>query len=93
MCLQIDRHAREVERKKVHFVPYNILPLHVSEGPPPAIMELPEVCNVLIFLLSATIFLSFFSNILCHCPLLSSGYYRLKQQSVNYASQNIFQCM
>ncbi|XP_010923298.1 callose synthase 7 [Elaeis guineensis] len=39
---EIDRQAKEVERKKVHFGPYNILPLHVS-GPAPAIMELAEI--------------------------------------------------
>ncbi|XP_008791210.1 callose synthase 7-like isoform X2 [Phoenix dactylifera] len=39
---EIDRYAKEVEKKKVHFVPYNILPLHVS-GPAPAVMELPEI--------------------------------------------------
>ncbi|KAG1347013.1 callose synthase 7 [Cocos nucifera] len=39
---EIDKQAKEVERKKVHFGPYNILPLHVS-GPAPAIMELPEI--------------------------------------------------
>ncbi|KAJ8512658.1 hypothetical protein OPV22_003092 [Ensete ventricosum] len=39
---EINRYAREVERKKSHFTPYNILPLHVS-GAASAIMELPEI--------------------------------------------------
>ncbi|XP_065002966.1 callose synthase 7 isoform X3 [Musa acuminata AAA Group] len=39
---EIKRCAREVERKKSHFTPYNILPLHVSGGAS-AIMELPEI--------------------------------------------------
>nr|WJO13371.1 callose synthase 7 [Lilium hybrid cultivar] len=39
---EINRHAREVERKKVHFTHYNILPLHYT-GTAPAIMELPEI--------------------------------------------------
>ncbi|XP_073108645.1 callose synthase 7 isoform X2 [Elaeis guineensis] len=39
---EIHKRAKEVERKKAHFVPYNILPLYFS-GPPPAIMELAEI--------------------------------------------------
>lgn len=44
---KITRYAKEVERKKVHYAQYNILPLHASGSKPP-IMELPEVwCNPL----------------------------------------------
>ncbi|XP_072994078.1 callose synthase 7-like [Typha latifolia] len=39
---EVSRYARDVERKKVHFRTYNILPLHVH-GTPPPIMELPEI--------------------------------------------------
>ena len=45
LYLQINRYAKEVEKKKVHFAHYNILPLHVS-GAAPAIMELPEVNSI-----------------------------------------------
>ncbi|KAG0490997.1 hypothetical protein HPP92_007860 [Vanilla planifolia] len=39
---EINRFAREVERKKVHFTHYNILPLHASGAASP-IMQLPEI--------------------------------------------------
>ncbi|WOK98671.1 callose synthase 7-like isoform X1 [Canna indica] len=39
---EINRYAKEVERKKGHFAHYNILPLHVS-GVSSPIMELPEI--------------------------------------------------
>ncbi|PKA61474.1 Callose synthase 7 [Apostasia shenzhenica] len=39
---EINRYAREVERKKVHFTHYNILPLHASGAASP-IMQLPEI--------------------------------------------------
>ncbi|KAF9590661.1 hypothetical protein IFM89_036153 [Coptis chinensis] len=39
---EVNRYAREVEKKKEHYTPYNILPLDAL-GTPPAIMELPEI--------------------------------------------------
>ncbi|MQL77132.1 hypothetical protein Taro_009521, partial [Colocasia esculenta] len=49
---EIRKYAREVERKKVHYAQYNILPLHYT-GTPPPIMKLPEIraavtalCNI-----------------------------------------------
>ncbi|KAI3881502.1 hypothetical protein MKX03_035580 [Papaver bracteatum] len=39
---EVNRYAREVERIKEHYTHYNILPLDAL-GPPPPIMELPEI--------------------------------------------------
>ncbi|PIA41499.1 hypothetical protein AQUCO_02200132v1 [Aquilegia coerulea] len=39
---EVNRYAREVERIKDHYAPYNILPLDTL-GTPPPIMELPEI--------------------------------------------------
>lgn len=42
VMLQIEKYAKEVERKRGQFVHFNILPLY-AVGAKPAIMELPEV--------------------------------------------------